>query len=310
MDKVLIIGGNGYIGTRLHEYLSIDDVEDIDLIDTCWFGKVIEDTIVADYKTMSKEFYSEYDIIILLAGHSSVKMSEAGSNSCFNNNVKNFIELLDKLTTQKFIYASSSSVYGSVGGRTVNEKYYGFEPYNQYDISKHTADLYAVKSDVEYYGLRFGTANGYSPVLRTDVMINAMVNSALRDGEIKLFIKDTMRPILGLNDLCGAVETIIDNDTDERGLYNLASFNKTAEQIAYEVSSVVGVPVVEYEADPTNIINTKIQTKTYNFSISTLKFRKTFKFKFKETVESITQGLIDNWDSMKKTDRSEPYEYK
>ena len=309
MDKVLIIGGNGYIGTRLHEYLSIDDVEDIDLIDACWFGKVIEDTIVADYKTMSKEFYSEYDIIILLAGHSSVKMSEAGSNSCFNNNVKNFIELLDKLTTQKFIYASSSSVYGSVGGRTVNEKYCGFEPYNQYDISKHTADLYAVKSDLEYYGLRFGTANGYSPVLRTDVMINAMVNSALRDGEIKLFIKDTMRPILGLNDLCGAVETIIDCREDKRGLYNLASFNKTAEQIAYEVSSVVGVPVVEYEADPTNIINTKIQTKTYNFSISTLKFRKTFKFKFKETVESITQGLIDNWDSMKKTDRSEAFYY-
>jgi len=314
MNKVLIIGGNGYIGTRLYGYLSIDEEnmqsdKDIDIIDTCWFGKIIEDTIVEDYRNMSKDFYSEYDTIILLAGHSSVKMSEADSNSCFKNNVQNFIDLLDKLTTQKFIYASSSSVYGSVGGRTVNEKYYGFEPYNQYDISKHTADLYAVKSDLEYYGLRFGTANGYSPVLRTDVMINAMVNSALRDGEIKLFIKDTMRPILGLNDLCEAVETIIDNDTDESGLYNLASFNKTAEQIAYEVSSVVGVPVVEYEADPTNITNTKIQTKTYNFSISTLKFRKTFKFKFKETVESITQGLIDNWDSMKKTDRSEAFYY-
>ena len=67
--------------------------------------------------------------------------------------------------------------------------------------------------------------------------------------------------------------------------------------------------LVEYEADPTNITNTKIQTKTYNFSISTLKFRKTFKFKFKETVESITQGLIDNWDDMKKTDRSEAFDY-
>ena len=315
MDKVLIIGGNGYIGTRLYEYLSIDEEnmqtdKEIDIIDTCWFGKVIEDTIVEDYRNKTSEFFSKYDTIILLAGHSSVKMSEADSNSCFKNNVQNFIELLDKLTTQKFIYASSSSVYGSVGGRTVNEKYYGFEPYNQYDISKHTADLYAVKSDLEYYGLRFGTANGYSPVLRTDVMINAMVNSALRDGEIKLFIKDTMRPILGLNDLCGAVEIIIDNDTDERGLYNLASFNKTAEQIAYEVGDVMIVPVIEYETDPTNITNTKIQTKTYNFSISTLKFRKAFKFKFKETVESITQGLIDNWDSMKKTDRSQPYEYK
>ena len=124
VNKILIIGGNGYIGTRLYNYLDFD----VDVIDTCWFCKVIEDTIVADYKTMSKAFYSEYDTIILLAGHSSVKMSEADSNSCFKNNVQNFIELLDKLTTQKFIYASSSSVYGSVGGRTGNEKYYGFEP--------------------------------------------------------------------------------------------------------------------------------------------------------------------------------------
>ena len=144
MSNILIIGGNGYIGTQLYNYLG----SSVNVIDTCWFGKSIEETLVKDYKTMSKEFYSEYDTIILLAGHSSVKMSEAKSNSCFNNNVKNFIELLDKLTTQKFIYASSSSVYGSVGGRTVNEKYYGFEPYNQYDISKHTADLYAQKSDI------------------------------------------------------------------------------------------------------------------------------------------------------------------
>ena len=319
MNRILIIGGNGYIGTRLHHYLYtnrdklvIDQfVSDygVDIIDTCWFGKVIEDTIVEDYKTMSKEFYSEYDTIILLAGHSSVKMSEAKSNSCFKNNVQNFIELLDKLTTQKFIYASSSSVYGSVGGRTVNEKYYGFEPYNQYDISKHTADLYAVKSDLEYYGLRFGTVNGYSPVLRTDVMINAMVNSALKDREIKLFIKDTMRPILGIDDLCRGVETIIDNESDQRGLYNLASFNKTAEQIAYEVGNTMNVPVIEYESDPTNITNVKNQTKTYNFSISTLKFRKTFKFSFKETVESITESLVSNWDTMKKTDRSEAFDY-
>jgi nucleoside-diphosphate-sugar epimerase len=313
MSKVLIIGGNGYIGTKLYQYLISYQGGTgylVDVIDTCWFGQSIEETIVKDYKTMSKEFYSEYETIILLAGHSSVKMSEASSNSCFNNNVKNFIRLLEKLTDrQQFIYASSSSVYGSVGGRTVNEKYYGFEPYNQYDISKHTSDLYAVKSELQYYGLRFGTVNGYSPVLRTDVMINAMVNSALKDREIKLFIKDTMRPILGIDDLCRGVETIIDNESDQRGLYNLASFNKTAEQIAYEVGNTMNVPVIEYESDPTNITNVKNQTKTYNFSISTLKFRKTFKFSFKETVESITESLVSNWDTMKKTDRSEAFDY-
>ena len=165
------------------------------------------------------------------------------------------------------------------------------------------------ESDVEYYGLRFGTVNGCSPVLRTDVMINAMVSSALRDGHIKLYIKDTMRPILGINDLCRAITSIVEFDEDKRGLYNLASFNKTAEQIAYEVADVMGVEVKEYEADPTQVKNVKSQTKAYNFSISTLKFRKEFKFKFQDTVESLTKDLKENWDTMTKTDRSEAIYY-
>ena len=300
MSKILLIGGNGYIGSRLQEVL------DVDVVDTNWFN---DRDNGEDFKDFTSRHYSDYDTIILLAGHSSVKMSEGNLNSCFNNNVRNFIDLIEKLDKQKLIYASSSSVYGSVGGKTVNEKYYGFEPYNQYDISKHTADLYAQKSDVEYYGLRFGTVNGCSPVLRTDVMINAMVSSALRDGHIKLYIKDTMRPILGINDLCRAITSIVEFDEDKRGLYNLASFNKTAEQIAYEVADVMGVEVEEYEADPTQVKNVKSQTKAYNFSISTLKFRKEFKFKFQDTVESLATDLKENWDGMTKTDRSEAFDY-
>ena len=300
LKRALIIGSGGYIGSRLMEEIQATGV------DINWFKKGKEDI---DFKDLTKDYYSEYDNIILLAGHSSVKMSEGNLNSCFNNNVRNFIDLLEKLDKQKLIYASSSSVYGSVGGKTVNEKYFGFEPYNQYDISKHTADLYAQKSDVEYYALRFGTVNGYSPFLRGDVMINAMVNSAINDGHIKLYIKDTMRPILGINDLCEAVRHILTSGEDKRGLYNLASFNKTAEQIAYEVANVMGVEVQEFEADPTQIKNTKSQTKAYNFSISTLKFRKAFGFKFKDTVESLVTELRDRWNDMIKTDRSRSINY-
>ena len=116
MSKILIIGGNGYIGTKLHQYLSLDEHNNpsdkkIDIIDACWFAglnKPIEGTIIEDYRNMTTDFYSKYDSIILLAGHSSVKMSEADLNSCFKNNVTNFIELLEKLNDkQKFIYASS-----------------------------------------------------------------------------------------------------------------------------------------------------------------------------------------------------------
>jgi len=300
LKRTLIIGSGGYIGSRLMKEMQATGV------DINWFKKGSKDI---DFKDLTRDYYSEYDNIVLLAGHSSVKMSEGGLNSCFNNNVRNFIDLIEKLDKQKLIYASSSSVYGSVGGKTVNEKYFGFEPYNQYDISKHTADLYAQKSDVEYYALRFGTVNGYSPFLRSDVMINAMVNSAINDGHIKLYIKDTMRPILGINDLCEAVRYILASGEDKRGLYNLASFNKTAEQIAYEVANVMGVQVQEFEADPTQIKNTKSQTKAYNFSISTLKFRREFGFKFKDTVESLATELKDKWNDMKKTDRSQVIDY-
>ena len=49
-----------------------------------------------DFKDLTRDYYSEFDNIILLGGHSSVKMSEGGLNSCFNNNVRNFIDLIEK----------------------------------------------------------------------------------------------------------------------------------------------------------------------------------------------------------------------
>jgi nucleoside-diphosphate-sugar epimerase len=310
MKKILLIGSNGYIGTFL--YKNLHKNYNITCVDTCWFNPPPKDIniINKDFNKLPKSFIQKYDIIILLAGHSSVKMCEGEFSNAFNNNVTNFVNLLNKIDkNQKFIYASSSSVYGSVGGKTVNESYYNFKPYNQYDISKHTIDLYAEKSNIEFYGLRFGTVCGYSPLMRSDVMINAMTTSALEDNEIKLYIKDIMRPVLGINDLSRAVESIIECEDDKRGLYNLASFNKTAEQIAYEVSEITKTLVVEYEVDPTQIENQKQQTKCYNFSISTKKFKNEFNFKFNENVESITKSIVNNYSKIKKTKRNKIYDY-
>ena len=145
--------------------------------------------------------------------------------------------------------------------------------------------------------------------MRQDVMINAMTCNAIDNGEIKLYIKNIMRPILGIQDLCNSIITIIEDPEDKRGLYNLASFNKTAEQIAYEVSEIVNVPVKEYDTDPTQLKNIKSQTKAYNFSISTKKFEKTFNFKFKETVESITESIVQQYNQIIKTSRSEIKKY-
>ena len=303
MKKILIIGGNGYIGSRI--YKDHFTQYDITSMDDCWFDGPIFPTVKADFNEMSEEFYSQFDVVILLAGHSSVKMCEGPLLSAYDNNIRNFVKLVSKLKPyQKFIYASSSSVYGNAGERVVDETYYGFVPHNHYDITKHVIDLYAPKFDTQYYGLRFGTVNGYSPIVRNDVMINSMTYSALKNGEIKLYIKDILRPILGISDLSRAIKCIIDVDGDHRGIYNLASFNSTAEQIAYGVSKITNIPVTEYETDPTNIVNSKLQTKSYNFSIDCTKFKNTFNFEFKETVESITKELLDNFNNIIFTSRN------
>jgi nucleoside-diphosphate-sugar epimerase len=306
MKKILLIGGNGYVGSYFKLKNNLKYV--IQTIDINWFN--LESNNI-DFKTLNKKYIQQFDSVILLAGHSSVKMCDDDMLSSFNNNVVNFINLLDKLSdNQQFIYASSSSVYGNTNYNIVDENYMYFEPNNYYDLSKHAIDLYALKSGKNFYGLRFGTVNGWSPMLRTDVMINSMVNSSFTSGHIKLYIKDIMRAILGIDDLSNALQAIIDSDKQNPGIYNLASFNKTSEEIANKVSEVINIPIVEYDAvSLEKITNVKLQTNAYNFAINSDKFINLYNFKFNETIESITKSIIDGYDNCIKTNRNEKMSY-
>ena len=151
--------------------------------------------------------------------------------------------------------------------------------------------------------------NGPAPHIRTDVMINAMTNTAKTKGKIHLFNADTKRSILGINDLVRAIEKIIDCQEDHRGLYNLASFTNTSGEIAEVVGRVAKVKVVNKDT-PKVITNEKLEKKNYNFGVTTKKFEKTFKFKFKDTLDSIVHETVGKFDSCNlKTNRSEPTEY-
>jgi nucleoside-diphosphate-sugar epimerase len=288
MKKVLILGANGYVGSALSEHLK--ELYSLELVDICWFDEPKGDILVMDYSTLSEDFFKMFDVVILMAGHSSVKMCEGDLINSHNNNVNNFINLLPKLKKgTKFIYASSSSVYGKCSV-LANEEYYDFKPYNNYDVTKHIIDLYIKRFDIPYYGLRYGTVNGWSPILRNDVMINSMYCNGKNNGYINLYIKDIMRPILGINDLCNAITTIINSDEDKRGIYNLASFNMTSGEIANEVSKLINVPIKEIDVvEP--ITNIKLQTKSYDFKVDTSKFENNFNFKFEDTIESIINSF-------------------
>tara|TARA_R110002110_G_scaffold133924_1_gene316753 strand:- start:537 stop:1460 length:924 start_codon:yes stop_codon:yes gene_type:complete len=304
--KTLIIGSEGYIGSALMRFFTCFSVGDtVDGLDICWFGQQQQSTIKKDYKDLTEKELEEYDVIILLAGHSSVPMCSGGLDKVLANNLYNFTNLLSKLERLskkiKLIYASSSSVYGSTGSTPARENEINFSPHNNYDIVKYMADLAAQRYDVEYYGLRFGTVNGFSPVMRDDIMINAMVSTAKRTDQIKLFGAGTCRPILGINDLCRAVAKIISHDEDARGFYNLASFNTTSSETAHAVSEIVNVPV--------KVIKDDGNASSYSFAISTEKFKDTFDFSFQDSIDSICREISTKYTSITLTNRREPKPY-
>lgn len=278
-SKILLIGGTGYIGSALYEYLSKN--HSITSIDLEWFGNYVNPAnLVLDFRHLTKTFVSRFDVIILLAAHSSVPMCTNDCHSSFENNVDNFVNLLSKIDGQKLIYASSSSIYGDTGDKPVPETWHEFKPKNYYDLTKQIIDYYASLSPVDYYGLRFGTVNGYSPNLRIDIMINKMYYHAKTHGKIEIFNKEISRPILGIRDLCRAVQSII-NSESKRGVYNLASFNATVNDISQEVAKrVSGVEIIDKGSSP-----------SYNFSIDTSKFQTNFNFDFQESVASIVADL-------------------
>lgn len=286
MKNVLILGGEGYIGSRLQQVLR--EHFTVDIVDACWYHSCLNPSIIQkDYADLTVEFLSSYNVIIVLAGHSSVKSCEGDIKHSWLNNVTNFDELLRKITNQLVIYASSASIYGnSKPGEMHKESTVNFFPVNNYDITKYALDLLAqvaIDNGKNVIGLRFGTVNGWSPNIRTDLMLNSMFRSALTKSVIEVTNKHIGRAVLGLEDLCNAIVTCI--NSPKSGIYNLSSFNSSVEELADVVSKQLNVPIVD---------NGNTQG-VYDFTLDNSKFSREFNFKFSQTPETILQLLLNNY---------------
>lgn len=306
--KLLIIGGRGYIGTQLIDFTKeLYPTIKIIVVDSDNYSNSVTKRndvhyICSKFQNLPPSFYSQFTDIILLAGQGSVSNCN-NVLSVIDNNVRNFAWLLDIITPeQKLIYASSSSVYGRTNDNEVDEtfsKTSGYEPYNYYDWSKQTIDQLAELSDKQYYSLRFGTVNGFSRNLRNDVMINSMTFNSKINGKILISNHNVNRPILGIRDLSNAIMTIVLKGKKElAGIYNLNSFNATVYEIASSVSNICNVPCEDLVTNTAQIVNFKLQTKSYDFKIHSNKFIKNFEFTFHDTLTTITKSLLDNWSKI------------
>lgn len=279
---VLILGGQGYVGSAVAAHLMAAgfDVRSVDPGLRGTRGPAPNDP--RRYQDLAADELAAFGSVILVGGHSTVTSCAQEPDDSFANNVAGFVGLVHKLRGQKLIYASSISVYVRTE-RDATEDDPVPEPAAVYDLHKQTIERYARLAYPNAYGLRFGTVCGPAPNMRTELLLNSLVRAAVTEGRVRVSNPATHRPILGIGDLCRAVEAVLDRPVPP-GCYNLASANTRIGVLAAWVAERFGVPVVE-----------GVGQTPYDIRVSTDRFRAAAGFEFRDTVESLTDALAHHY---------------
>ena len=282
--NILLIGGCGYIGSAL--FSRFRDKHSVWSCDLNLFGCNNAMNWCCNYNKLEKTDIEKFDVVILTAAHSSVPLCNEDHAGALQNNIYNFINLVQKLNkNQKLIYASSSCVYVKTDLKGAVETN-PLSPNDMLSFSKATIDQYLQTfNPCEYYGLRFGSVNGWSENFRSDLIVNSMAVNAIKHRELHVSNGDNYRPILGMEDLLNAVVKIVECPEDRRGIYNLASFNVNIRQVGHAVSDILECKVNETPG-----------LGSYDFCINSDKFKKTYGFEFFDTLESIVTSITDRQD--------------
>jgi len=174
IQKALVTGGAGFIGSNIVEKLVEKNVE-VKVLDSMYLGKPenlekVEDQIeiiegsVMDEKLVNSAV-EDCDTVFHLAARSSSPMHKEDAAEGARINIEGFInvaEAADEQNVEKVVYASTSSMYGSV--EPPHEVDSGEYPMNLYTASKMSRELYAktysVQTDVQFTGLRFFSVFG------------------------------------------------------------------------------------------------------------------------------------------------------
>jgi SAM-dependent methyltransferase len=140
---VLILGGEGYLGSSLADYLRTNSVpvRSVDVGLPAAPAPAKESG--QNFQTLTEADLAEFTSIVLLAGHSSVAACDNSPAAAFANNVSAFVDLVHKLRGQQLIFASTISVYVDSGGRLSREDDPLPEPVSFYDFHKQTIERYA-----------------------------------------------------------------------------------------------------------------------------------------------------------------------
>jgi nucleoside-diphosphate-sugar epimerase len=269
----------------------------VDVVDLFWFGNHLPrqtGVLNKDIFQLTVEDLEAYDQVIFLAGLSNDPMAEysPSKNFIFNAAAPAYLAYIAKIAkVKRYIYASSCSVYGY----TENELYDETRPVSSsypYGISKlqgEQAVTQLADDDFSVISLRKGTASGYSPRMRLDLIINTMFKTAMRDRTITVNNPSIWRPVLSIEDAATAYIRAVEAEQRISGIFNIASGNYTVG----EVADLIKTAVEERLSFKINLCIKHIQDFR-NYKVSIEKAANVLSFHPTGTVKSIVGNLLDN----------------
>lgn len=210
--NVFITGGAGYVGHVLVPEL-LRRFYQVTVYDTLWYGcnlpndpklRVIKGDI-RDIDLLGKSLVDQ-DIVIHLACISNDASFELDEELSRTINYYAFEPLVLKAKeagVQRFIYCSTSSVYGISNAPEVTEEH-ALVPltlYNRYKAACEPILWHHMSDNFTCVTLRPATLCGYSPRMRFDLAVNALTRGACENGVIQVNGGSQMRPNLHINDM-------------------------------------------------------------------------------------------------------------
>ncbi len=265
MSKIFITGGAGYVGAMLVPRL-LKEGHEVTVFDLMIYG---EDVLQSDPKlnvikgdirdkTLLEQSIPGHDAVIHLACISNDPSFELNPDLGKSINLDSFrplVEISKAVSIRRFIYASSSSVYGVKDEENVHEDML-LEPLTDY--SKFKADCESIlaeyqSDDFTTVTIRPATVCGYSPRQRLDVVVNILTNLAFHKRQITVFGGSQLRPNIHIADMVDAyIALLAAPDEKVAGeVFNAGYENQSVLELAETVKSVIGddVQLVQSETD-------------------------------------------------------------